>query len=1099
MKILNVAEKNDAAKSLADIMSRGRYRRREGFSQYNKIYEFDFHFRGQQCGMLMTSVSGHLLQLDFLGQYRSWRSCSPVALFDAPVELFCPQDYENIKKTLEREIRGCQKLIIWTDCDREGENIGFEIIQVCRAVKPNVEILRARFSEITNQAVAAAVQNASQPDENVSLAVDVRRELDLRIGAAFTRFLTLRYRLVFPDVLSEQLVSYGSCQFPTLGFVVERYKQIQQFVAEPFWKIRVLIKHSTGIVVEFHWMRIRLFNQGICSILYHMCLERPQAKVLDVKSKSKSKWRPVALDTVEFEKVASRKLRMTAKEAMQVAESLYTKGFISYPRTETNQFPPDIDLASLVEKQTADGRWGEFAARLLEAGPTPRNGNKSDQAHPPIHPLKHTAALQGREQVVYEFVVRHFLACCSQDAKGFETTVEIDIAGERFYASGLVVTERNYLEVYPYEKWSDKELPEFRIGETHDPQSIEMPQGQTSAPSLLTEADLIALMEKHGIGTDATHAEHIETVKLRSYVGVQQDGHFVPGELGMGLVEGYDALGFEFSKPHLRAELESDLKLICEGRKDKDEVLQEQLRKYKELFVVSLQQAQRIDTEMAKYLGEAKQVSADLFPAAADPVMPCPACGQPMTLRQRPQPSGAYYIGCAGYPRCQAAMWLPTAISEASVQPTKCSNCSPAGGGRDVRLLKMRYKRGSVPPALPAEHEACVLCNPDLKEAFNLSVKVSSTASGASSSGRATPAVRTLTGPGYGGPRGAGTAAGGSGIASASRVPRGPPEHQAAGNVAGQRPTGGTNAGSGPATIVQRQGAADGSGGGGSAARGASGRTCDIEDAPAARGAVMAVGDAGDGDANVNRFAQIRNATPRTMHGAVTDRSRAHDAMTASNMQPQSVVCTCGLDAVCLTVKKQGPNCGRQFYKCARPFGEQTCNFFLWADDSHQAAAGSPAEAANGDAVPARSGGGVLASYSQPAAATDFRMRSNAGFSSRNSTSVAAGSENVQCRCGQPAKQLTVNKDGPNKGRPFFGCSQPLRELQCGFFQWADAEPTPQAPTARPAGRLPGAGRGVARSTAAAAGGSTTRRRKCGFCGREGHVRTRCPDVPGNS
>lgn len=86
-----------------------------------------------------------------------------------------------------------------------------------------------------------------------------------------------------------------------------------------------------------------------------------------------------------------------------------------------------------------------------------------------------------------------------------------------------------------------------------------MTESQTSPPTLLTEADLIALMEKHGIGTDATHADHIETIKQRMYVGVQ-DGKFVPGQLGMGLVEGYDAMGFEMSKPHLRAELEADLK-----------------------------------------------------------------------------------------------------------------------------------------------------------------------------------------------------------------------------------------------------------------------------------------------------------------------------------------------------------------------------------------------------------------------------------------------------------------------------------------------------------------------------------------------------------
>jgi DNA topoisomerase-3 len=93
-------------------------------------------------------------------------------------------------------------------------------------------------------------------------------------------------------------------------------------------------------------------------------------------------------------------------------------------------------------------------------------------------------------------------------------------------------------------------------------------------------------------GTDATHAEHIETIKSRMYVGLQNGCHFVPGELGMGLVEGYDNMGYPMSKPHLRAELEADLKRICEGTRDPKVVLAEQLVKYKEVFRMSLQQVE---------------------------------------------------------------------------------------------------------------------------------------------------------------------------------------------------------------------------------------------------------------------------------------------------------------------------------------------------------------------------------------------------------------------------------------------------------------------------------------------------------------------------
>lgn len=146
-------------------------------------------------------------------------------------------------------------------------------------VKPSLQVLRARFSEITARAVRTACENLTEPDQRVSDAVDVRQELDLRIGeegavgvggrrlgahpavtlpsvvslsihslpgAAFTRFQTLRLQKIFPEVLAEQLISYGSCQFPTLGFVVERFKAIQAFVPEVFHKIRGVCRGLWG-------------------------------------------------------------------------------------------------------------------------------------------------------------------------------------------------------------------------------------------------------------------------------------------------------------------------------------------------------------------------------------------------------------------------------------------------------------------------------------------------------------------------------------------------------------------------------------------------------------------------------------------------------------------------------------------------------------------------------------------------------------------------------------------------------------------------------------------------------------------------------------
>lgn len=96
------------------------------------------------------------------------------------------------------------------------------------------------------------------------------------------------------------------------------------------------------------------------------------------------------------------------------------------------------------------------------------------QAHPPIHPTKYANNLSGNEQKVYEYIVRHFLACVSKDALGFETTVQADVAEEKFTAKGLMILEKNYLDVYIYEKWNAKEIHNYNEGDTFTPTELDM-------------------------------------------------------------------------------------------------------------------------------------------------------------------------------------------------------------------------------------------------------------------------------------------------------------------------------------------------------------------------------------------------------------------------------------------------------------------------------------------------------------------------------------------------------------------------------------------------------------------------------------------------
>lgn len=961
LNVLNVAEKNDAAKRLSQIMSGGNSQRREGFSKFNKIYEFDYNILNSNCKMIMTSVSGHLMQHEFVQGYKNWTSCRPLALFDAPVNTFVPDQFFEIKRTLVRESRKCSVLIIWTDGDREGENIGFEIIKVCREIKPNIRLYRAKFSEITPRAVNLAAQNLVPPDENVSNAVEVRSELDLRIGAAFTRFQTLRLQKRFPNFLAQQVISYGSCQFPTLGFVVERYKQVQEFIPETFYKIKVSHRKD-DTTADFSWKRGRLFNQRVCSIFCAICQENPTALVVNVISKPKSKWRPVPLDTVELEKTASKKLKINAKTTMGIAEKLYSKGIISYPRTETNIFPKGMDLVGLVQNQTQDNQWGDFAQRILDdGGPNPRQGKKTDNAHPPIHPIKFTNNLQGDEKKVYDFIVRHFLACVSKDAQGQETTVEVEIAEEHFFAHGLMILARNYLEVYIYEGWNSKNIPNYSQGDSFVPDSIDMVNGETQAPPLLSESDLIALMEKHGIGTDATHADHIEKIKDRQYVGVQNDGTFLPGKLGMGLVEGYDSMGFAMSKPHLRAGLESDLKLICEGRKNKDVVLADQVRNYKEVFEQAMVQVEKLDNAMSSYFGVMSDVPVeDVGGSVSDPIRKCPRCNQgDMTLRKRKE--GDWLLGCMNYPDCKNSMFFPSLVTDVQRSDAICSQCKPL----PVHKLIFVFKRGSVPPMMMSPYTSCIGGCDDMLLGLLDSRGKSNTSTVQSSNNTTTNSrnnQRSQQNARNNLPTVANPNRGKTNSRKDGKTNKREPQTKTKKNNSTQKDTG----------LALRN------------------------------------------DGNSSSFNNGGNNSSGSSSGS------------------GGICCECGVPAIQLVTRKAGPNQNRPFFKCGS--STHACNFFVWGDAADNTATTSAP-------TPLRT------SSSMNNTTIDYSVNNintnNNNFSRQNvpqfsnNTIPPDNGDDVKCKCNIPAASRTVSKDGPNKGRPFYGCMKP-REESCGFFQWGD-------------------------------------------------------------
>ena len=731
--VLNVAEKPSVAKEASRALSRNQatYRRGAGGTA---CWDFSHTVQGTTCQMVFTSVAGHLMSTDFKEPFNKWKSCAPLELFHKPIKRYVPANKKVLEANLKAEARRAQWLILWLDCDREGEHICFEVMEVCCGVNRNLRVLRAQFSTLLVGELERALATLRPPNKSEADAVDARQEIDLRSGASFTRFLTLSLQQKFDwssnlgPTSDKPVISYGPCQFPTLGFIVKRQWEIYAHVAERFWYIHVSHRDgTTGQMCDFEWDRKRLFDRFAAELFFEPCKEDGAlATVESVGEKPTYKYPPYPLSTIEFAKKASSFLRIGSQDAMKVAEDLYQAGYISYPRTETDRFSPDFDLRAIVGNQTAHPEWGGYASRLLDPGSglwrDPGNGGHDDKAHPPIHPTKFTAGEPGwdvKKKKVYEFVVRHFLACCSDRAVGSESVIRIDVAGEKFTTRGTAVKARNWLDVYPYRSWSQASLPGLREGEQFKPE-VSLKSGFTRPPEKLKETDLIAKMEQHGIGTDATMAQHIETTLKRGYATRDnQTMQFSPMPLGEALVFAYKEMGLDVLwQPLLRAETESQVSNIACGQVSKGIVIEDAIGKTQAQFLKALPQLLVLERSIGHFF---KRVDGNPGPSepptdARDVLRTmCPLCAQRVVLARNSSTDGRLFR-CSQHPHCNHKIALPRATVSVTVRPEKCPRCPREAG---VSLVDLRFRRSGIPPGFSVMMQGqCLYCSPAIKELF---------------------------------------------------------------------------------------------------------------------------------------------------------------------------------------------------------------------------------------------------------------------------------------------------------------------------------------------------------------------------------------------
>lgn len=548
--------------------------------------------------MIFTSVLGHLYHLQFVKKY-NWEQIEPDSLFYE--DIVKTVNEENVKKNIERQVASVDKVVIWTDCDREGENIAKQIETVVLGVK-RVEVLRARFSAISRFEIQRAFENLTTINECEAEAVDSRMELDLRIGSSFTIFQTLCLKTIFTE---KQIVSFGPCQIPTLGFVVERYEDIENHIAEKFWTLKLHnTKNPTNPkqkIVEdvFLWKRDRVFDHN-CVLHFYNMLSTLNGRVSKIETKPTTKLKPLPLRTVELQKICSSIFKISSHKIMEISEKLYNQGYISYPRTETDSFDDKFNYRSILDNLKLDSAYTSSIEQIQSNFKYPRKGKNNDMAHSPIYPLKSGQSLTGLERSIYDFISRRFLGGLCEDAKGSETYYEVTMGREIFTTKSHKILQKNYLNIYTYDSWNEKEVGDYVLGESLG-NNLSIDEGKTEPPSFLTESDLISLMDKNGIGTDATIHEHIQKIQERKYAS--KSGTFIiPEKLGIALIRAYKNSNLEFSRPFLRKHLELKLKEVCENKLTKAQLVQDEVKTYHRLYNILKNDRQRFFDFIATYI-----------------------------------------------------------------------------------------------------------------------------------------------------------------------------------------------------------------------------------------------------------------------------------------------------------------------------------------------------------------------------------------------------------------------------------------------------------------------------------------------------------------
>jgi DNA topoisomerase-1 len=554
-----VAEKADAGRRIAYFLSDGKQKAKKT-KGLNYI-----EFKKGDDDYALVSLSGHVVELDFPKEMNDWSTVDLNKLIFADINKNLKN--KTVGNTLLEFGSKESEFIIATDYDREGELIGTEALELAgfhRDLESH-RIRRAKFSTLTREEIEGAFANLIDVDYDLADSAGAREEVDLIWGAVLTRFFSVSTKR-----LGKEFLSVGRVQTPTLALIVERENEITAFKQETFWKVIITFNkagHFQGI-----YEKTQMFDRKEADAVFSAV--NGQAGVTKAFEKSEQRIpKPPPFNTTEFLREASR-LGVNPARAMSIAESLYVKGYISYPRTDNTVYQRSISLTGVLKK-LQKGEFKEDVEKVLaQDSIRPSRGRTEATDHPPIYPVAVPKAgdLKGDFHKVYELIVRRFLATLYREGQREVRKAEIQVSGYNFISEGSKIIDEGWLSLYPYRKINESYHPDLVEGEQVKAIKWEMMEDHTKPPPRYDAASLLKLMESLRLGTKSTRHDIIQKLQDRGFI---QGNPVRPTHLGIGFIQAINLINSPISKPEMTAKLEEDMDRITKKEISKQAVVNE--------------------------------------------------------------------------------------------------------------------------------------------------------------------------------------------------------------------------------------------------------------------------------------------------------------------------------------------------------------------------------------------------------------------------------------------------------------------------------------------------------------------------------------------